>query len=1150
MSDMHSKNNNDNESTRPGDRLRRLLASSQEDENAQPLMPEPGMVDKESTPPDDGLTPPEPAETLLIPGMEIAPFPPEEELLVESGENLETTLPSMSDMAATQVHVMPPEPEEESIPPADATQVHVPVGEETIPPAFVEPYDRTQAPPAWEQTPPHLQPTQMHPAPEPPSMPAPPPGVGRDALPRQVEAVDMNATLVSPAAYVAPGGRTTHKPRSESPAARAKRKQAAKPPRRKDTNWGCLVRGFIGMLFLAVILLVLAGAVVVIQYFTIQQGLPSVKDLQERASQFETTRILDRNNNVLYEIIDPSAGRRTYVPLDRISPYVIASTIATEDKEFFNNPGFDPLAIARALWTNLLGGEVISGASTITQQLARILLLPDERYDVSYNRKAREIVLAAEITRLYSKEEILELYLNEINYGNLAYGIQAASETYFNSSAKNLTLGQAAFLAGIPQAPAVYDIFTERDATLLRQSQVLGLMYALSSEKGCIFVREGADRVCVSQADFASAALEIGGYPFQRARNTARFPHWVDYIRAQLEERFDPQTIYRSGFTVYTTIDPALQTQAEQLVKDQVASLVDRNVQDGALIAIRPATGEILAMVGSADYYNEAISGQVNMALAPRQPGSSIKPITYAAAFEKGWTPSTLIWDIPGKFPPSGIPSDPMPPYEPVNYDGRFHGPVTVRSALANSFNIPAVKALQFVGIYDDASMPGEQGMIAFARRLGITTLTRTDYGLALTLGGGDVSLKEMTGAFATFANNGNRIEPVAITRIVDRNGDVVYEYKVPAGEQVMRAEHAYLLSSILSDNEARAPMFGYNSVLALPFQAAVKTGTTNDFRDNWTIGYTPDLAVGVWVGNADYTPMVNTTGLTGAAPIWASFMEFAIPQLTGGTASPFVRPAGVVDRVICSISGTEPSEWCPSQRSELFAADQLPLPRQYDLWSETRVETWTGLRASIACPDYVADKHALNVTDSAAVDWIRNTEQGRNWAESLGFSQPIFFTPDRECTASDERPTILFAGLTEGQTITENPLDIYMVISAVKGFKEYRLEYGLGEKPAEWKVLVEHENVPYNNPGLVYTWDLSEIPDGVVTLRLHLDSDRDTYAEKLIHLRLQVPTPTPTLTPTPTPVSYTHLRAHETVLDLVCRLLLAKKKNKKHTIK
>jgi len=649
-------------------------------------------------------------------------------------------------------------------------------------------------------------------------------------------------------------------------------------------------------LFVFLALLFIGFIFVGFQYFRIASTLPSVAELRSRASQFETTRILDRRGNILYEINDPNAGKRTYVPLEKISPYLIAATIATEDKEYYNHPGFDLLALARALWTNYTSGEIVSGASTITQQLARMLLLREERFEQTYDRKAREIILAAEITRRYSKEEVLELYLNEIFYGNLSYGIEAAAETYFNTTAADLQLWQSSFLAGLPQSPAVYDIYNNREATLTRNKSVLVLMYELSSEKNCIFIGKDLDRVCVSANDALNAADTLEAYTFTQNTNSMRFPHWVVYIQSLLESQYDSQTIYHSGFTIYTTLDPDLQETAQRAVQEQLATMTANNATNGAVVAIDPNTGEILAMVGSADFYNEAISGQVNMALTEtRQPGSSIKPITYLAAFEKDWTPSTLIWDIPASFPPSGRADDPSAPYEPVNYDGRFHGPVTVRSALANSYNIPAVKALQYVGIYDDPNTRTEDGFIAMAKRLGITSLTREDYGLSLTLGGGEVSLLQMTGAYSVLANEGKRVAPVAVTKVVDYTGKVVYEYTPPEGDQVVRAAHAYLITSILSDPDARAPMFGRDSILNLPFPAAAKTGTTNDFRDNWTLGYTPDLVVGVWVGNADYSPMVNTTGISGAAPIWARVMEYGINLLKGGAATPFTQPQDVV---------------------------------------------------------------------------------------------------------------------------------------------------------------------------------------------------------------------------------------------------------------
>ncbi|MEW6716278.1 MAG: transglycosylase domain-containing protein [Chloroflexota bacterium] len=961
----------------------------------------------------------------------------------------------------------------------------------------------------------HTLPLEQANVPSPPLLgrtpPSAPPAIDTEGmpLPRRVDEIDVDSTMVSQVAY----GRTTpSKPLLYSPPPESD----YAPPKPRPV-WGCLLRGFIVVLFGFVLLGLIGGSFALYEYYTIAATLPNIDDLPARASQFETTRILDRNGNVLYEILDPNAGRRTYVPLEKMSPYLVAATIATEDKEYYSHPGFDPMAILRAFLQNFRAGETVSGASTITQQLARILLFsPEERVQITYMRKVREALLAAEITRRYSKDEILELYMNEIYYGNLSYGVEAASETYFGSSADKLTLAQAAFLAGLPQAPSVYDVYTNREVTMNRFKQVLVLMYEASVEQGCIFVSNNQQPVCVDAPSAAGAYTELEGYVFKDPKIYMRYPHWVNYVRSLLEAQFDAQTIYRSGFTIVTTLDPGLQDEAERIVKEQVAALAGNNATDGALVAIRPSTGEILAMVGSADFYNEIIHGQVNMAISPRQPGSAIKPLTYVAAFEKGWTPATLIWDVPSEFPPSGDPNDPRPPYKPINYDERFHGPVTVRSALGNSYNVPAVKALQFVGIFDDPNIPGEDGLIALARRLGITTLNRLDYGLSLTLGGGEVSLLELTRAYAVLANSGRRIPSVAITRILDYSGSVLYDYQTPAGEQVVLPEHAFLIYSILSDNAARTLAFGANSVLNLPFLAAAKTGTTNDFRDNWTIGYTPDIAVGVWVGNADNTPMQNTTGLTGAAPIWAQFIQIAIQRLTGGYPTAYVRPAGIIERVICSVSGSEPSQWCPQQRSEYFASSQPPLPKGQDLWQRAVIDTWTGLLASPSCAEFTSEKIALNVSDPWAQKWIKEDASGQAWAESMGFSKPVFFTPDRACKDTDPRPLIWFAAPREGEVITINPVDIYGKASATGNFLRYRLEFGLGEDPVKWELL-DKSGTPKDQPEKLYTWDLTELPAGPVTLRLYLESTNGTFAELRLHLVLQVPTPTPTPTDTPT---------------------------------
>ncbi len=959
--------------------------------------------------------------------------------------------------------------------------------------------------------------------------PSPPPLYPEPNFPpvEPVEAIDLNATRVTPAALQSTTGRRRAKAASTIPARR--------------NNWGCLARWLVISLFTLVVVSILGAIAAVAAYFSIAADLPTVEDLRARSSKFETTRILDRNGNNLYEIVDPNAGRRTTVKLSQISPYVVAATIATEDKEFYNHPGFDLVAILRALWANTETGGQGGGASTITQQLARALLLsPEERAQRTYMRKVREIILAAEITRRYSKDEILELYLNEIYYGNLAYGIEAAAETYFGPAidgqltgtpngilTDDLNLAQASFLAGLPQSPAVYDIHTNRIATLDRHRDVIVLMYTLSAEKNCIEVSNSPQPVCVGVQEALAAAQDIESYKFPTPNIQMRYPHWVQYIRSQLEAKYDAQTIYRSGFTVYTTLDPALQDIAQQLVTNQVNTLFaeGKNVKNGALVAIQPQTGQILAMVGSPDFYNEDIDGQVNMATSPtRQPGSSIKPLTYVAAFEKGWTASTLIWDVPTGFPPSGDPNDPREPYTPRNYDGKFRGPVTVRSALANSYNIPAVKALYEVGIYDDPNTPAKEGLIGMAQKLGITSLTRNDYGLALTLGGGEVSLLEMTGAFAVFANNGVRVPPVAILKVVDSTGKVVEEYNPPPGEQVIRPEHAFLISSILSDNNARRPMFGSNSVLNLPFPAAAKTGTTNDFRDNWTMGYTPDLTVGVWVGNADYTPMQNTTGLTGAAPIWSQFMQQAIPRLTSNPA-PFNRPPGIVDKVICAVSGTEPSQWCPQQRSEIFAADQPPLPASEDLWKEVIIDTWSGLIANNSCRDFVEKKMTMNVGDPEGRFWLRKTDEGRAWAEQMGFDRPIFFTPSEECNGSTPRATLSIENIRDGQVLTDEKIDVEIIADATDGFTIWRLEYAEGDDPGDndWNLLMESDQrVPSRMK--VVNWNLEKTGNARVTLRLRIENKDGGYAEKIIHVKIEYTPPTPEPTPippteTPTPV-------------------------------
>ena len=903
----------------PNDKLRRLAAGGQDEAaRAKPTLPaapepvpapEPGASEKPTL-----ARPPE-----LVSSPSAPPAVPPG----EAGAAGQANPP------ASATHPRRPEPE----PPARPTIATPPAATSTVPPVTVPPKGQPEQTQGWFKPDREAFAANQRDA-------AHSPRLDRDgmALPpsRQPE-VDPYGTRVQPGALRLPDTG----PMRRQPPTRAQARRSVPPnpnvvlpsqpshlpppaQRRSRRNVGGCIWNVLRLSFFAGLIGGLVGILALgVAYIYIAADLPPHDDLLERASQFETTRVFDGRGNLLYEIVDPQAGRRTRVPLEQISPFLIAATIATEDSEFYQHPGFDPVAIVRAILQNLEAGETVSGASTITQQVVRALVLsPEERAQRTNLRKIREVILAAEITRRYTKDQILELYLNEIYYGNLAYGIEAASETYFSKRARELTLSEGAFLAGLPQSPAVYDIYTDPETTLERARIVL---FRMASE-GCLGLSIPPHEVCVTADDYGAAWQDLNSRTFIQPANDARFPHWVNFIRQQLEEQYGAQTLYRSGFSVYTTLDPDLQQAAQDQVARQVAALADRHVTNGVLVAMRPTTGEVLVMVGSDDYA-DPVDGQINMAIRPRQPGSSIKPLTYALAFEKGWTPATLIWDVPTQFPDGA-----NPPYEPVNYDGFFHGPARVRLALANSYNIPAVKALQFTGIFGDGAF------IPFARSLGIESLNREDYGLSLTLGGGDVTPLELVTAYSALANGGRRVFPISIARITDSAGNLVCQQWLtptetptatpscqtpPAnwGQPVLSAETAYLISHILADNDARTLAFGPNSALLLSFPAAVKTGTTNDFRDNWTVGYTPDLVTGVWVGNADFTPMVNTTGVTGAAPIWHNFMEAAL----AGRAAPFVRPGGIMERQICAISGTEPSEFCPARASPHRAVRHQP---------------------------------------------------------------------------------------------------------------------------------------------------------------------------------------------------------------------------------
>src|SRR5438445_2888706 len=609
-------------------------------------------------------------------------------------------------------------------------------------------------------------------------------------------------------------------------------------------------------------------------------------DAPESRGAVPGTVVLDVHGNVLER--DASAGLRIPTTIDRVAPRMLQATISAEDRRFLQHVGVDPIAVARAL----ANSSAPSGASTITQQLARRLYLTDDASPLAL-RKAHEALIALQLEANRSKAEILELYLNDVYYGRGAYGVEAAARVYFGIGAGNLDLAHAAYLAGLPQRPSDHDPAKDAAVARVRQAYVLGRMV----QDGWISDRE-ADAAASERIEVLPAVLPPIAHEL------------VAYARAELA-RVRPDLAGRDGLVVETTLDAGLQVEAERLVRLRVTELADRNATDGALVAIEPGTGRIIAMVGSATDGEPARGGQFNMTVTPRQPGSALKPFLYAAAFERGYTPATPLLDVSTSFMTEGG------LYTPANFDRSFHGVVPLRVALASSLNVPAVRTLDAIGL---------DAMLEISHRFGLTTLNSVEsYGLALTLGSGEVRLMDLTNAFAAFGAGGMLAEPFAIARVRDTSGRILFDRAPAAPRRVLSAEHAYLVTDILSDPDARIPGFGGVTPFEVPFPAAVKTGTSTGFRDTWTIGFPPHIAIGLWVVNADGAPMLGLAGVEGAGPIWRDAMMAAS---LSRPMDPFVRPAGIVDATVCAPTGLLPGPDCASPSREIFAAGTAPAER------------------------------------------------------------------------------------------------------------------------------------------------------------------------------------------------------------------------------
>ncbi|MBI2032521.1 MAG: penicillin-binding protein [Candidatus Levybacteria bacterium] len=622
------------------------------------------------------------------------------------------------------------------------------------------------------------------------------------------------------------------------------------------------------------------------------QTLPSPRELiyQEVA---QTTKIYDRNGKLLYQIY--ANQNRTLITLSEIPINLKNATIAIEDKNFYSTPGFDIFAILRSAMADL-SGEPLQGGSTITQQLIKTRLLSPER---TIERKVKEIILAVWAERIYSKNQILEMYLNQVPYGGTAWGIEAAAQTYFGKNAKDLDLAESAFLAGLPQSPSIYSPYGERPLLWkTRQREVLRRMIDLG-----FITKDQAQKADREKLSFLPP------------QHILHAPHFVMYVKDLLIKKYGINMVERGGLNVITSLDLEKQRTAEKMVKEEVEAGVGLNFTNGAALITNPKNGDVLAMVGGKDYFNDT-SGNFNVTTALRQPGSTIKAVTYTAALMNGFTAATVIADTPVRFDSPGA-----PPYIPVNYDGRFHGNLSLRESLGNSINVSAVKTLNKIGV---------PTMMDLAKRMGITSWGSPDqYGLAITLGAVEVKMTDMAVVFGTLANQGERVDLNPVLKITDYKGNTLEEKISTPARRVIPKEIAFIIANILSDNRARAIEFGLNSPLVIPgHNVSVKTGTTDNKRDNWTIGFTPSYLTAVWVGNNDNSPMNPTlaSGITGAAPIWNKIMS----NLLAGKPNEGYQPPENIVQKPCQgrneyfVRGTESSAPCrPISRNEIS-----PTPR------------------------------------------------------------------------------------------------------------------------------------------------------------------------------------------------------------------------------
>jgi len=793
------------------------------------------------------------------------------------------------------------------------------------------------------------------------------------------------------------------------------------------------------------------------------KDLPSPDKLRE-LKMSESTKIYDRQGLLLYEI--HGEKKRTLIEFKEMPDSIKNATIALEDRDFYQHKGFELKTVLRAVRNNLFGGSV-QGGSTITQQFIKNALLTPER---TLQRKIQELILSIEIEQVYSKDEILKMYLNEIPYGNNAYGIEAAAQTYFDKHAKDLTLEESALLATLPNAPTYYDPYgTNKDKTLKRKDYVLDLMVE--------------DKYITKEQGEAAKKKEI---TFSPAREDIKAPHFVMYVRQLLAEEYGEKMLEEGGLKVTTTLDYDLQKIGEEEVKAGADNnLVNYNGSNAALVAIDPKTGQILTMVGSRDYFDTANDGNVNIATALRQPGSSFKPYVYATAFQDKYSPAFPLFDLETDFGMN---------YKPKNFDERSHGLVTMRKALASSYNIPAVKT---------GALAGVDKIITNAKNLGVTTLTNADqYGVSLSIGTGEMQLLEHASAFGAFATEGIYHPDSAILKIVDGKGDVLEEYQ-DSPKKAWDKEVAYEITSILSDNSARSGVFGANSPLYFADRStAAKTGTSENFRDAWTVGYTPSLVVGVWAGNNDATFMVNEgDGIFAAAPIWHNFLARA---LEGKPNEDFVKPDGIKE---CQLDGFNGKKTASGGKvnKDICASWQEP-KEDAGIYYKIKIDKVSGKRATDLTPTDAIEERMFAKIQSEKPDDPGWNKPVLAWASSFTDYPP----PPAEDAKDDvhiekNKPTITILTPQEGAAL-EGDITVTGTATAPLGLKEIAL-------------FMDDEKV---GTASSLNYSITFTPKSGSTHKLKAVVYDNAYWSSNTSISVSItlvdtPTPTPTIVPTPT---------------------------------